>query len=37
MIERQIKELSVNEKNQQRQQRSLSVLNKLKVYIAESA
>ena len=33
MIERQIKELSVDEKYQQRQQRSLPVLNKLKIYL----
>ena len=33
MIERQIKELSIDEKYQQRQLRSLPVLNKLKVYL----
>ena len=33
MIERQIKELSVDEKYQQRQQKSIPVLNKLKVYL----
>ncbi|MCF6250299.1 MAG: transposase [Methylococcaceae bacterium] len=33
MIERQIKELSVDEKYQQRQQRGLPVLNKLKIYL----
>ncbi|NOQ77290.1 MAG: IS66 family transposase [Methylococcaceae bacterium] len=33
LIERQIKELSIDEKYQQRQQRSLPVLNKLKLYL----
>jgi len=33
MIERQIKELSVNEKYQQRQQKSIPILNKLKLYM----
>jgi len=33
MIERQIKELTIAEKYQQRQQRSLPVLNKLKLYL----
>jgi transposase len=36
MIERQIKELSVDEKYQQRQLKSLPVLNKLKVYLEDN-
>ena len=36
MIERQIKELSVNEKYLQRQQKSLPVLNKLKIYLEDN-
>jgi len=36
MIERQIKLLSVEEKYQQRQERSLPVLNKLKIYLEDN-
>ena len=36
MIERQIKELSVDEKYQQRQQKSIPVLNKLKTYLEDN-
>lgn len=36
MIERQIKALSIDEKYQQRQQRSLPVLNKIKTYLEDN-
>lgn len=36
MIERQIKELSVAEKHQQRQQKSIPVLNKLRAYLQDN-
>lgn len=36
MIEREIKELSIDEKYQQRQQRSVPVLNKIKTYLEDN-